>query len=811
MSLADARTATPSAGEGTSGISGSALYSTNANAGPSRGTSGAGGSGAMEGAKDEGTATMLARMAGPSDLKAGVGGKRSAEEVQRIIYDASKGSRYFNDQERRDNDLAVKSKKLQALLAEAEKTVRGDEEGIVDRIIEQLEEKRDMSRVIALIDADAFYAACHQREDPSLEGTAFGVGGGMLTTASYEARKYGCRSAMPLYLAKKLCPHLVSLKLEPALYTKASKEIMTILAKYGPIGPASLDEAYVDLTQYCSDEGVTPAEAITRLRTEVRDTTGLTVSAGVSPNKALSKIAADINKPDGQFVLDFTREACMEFIRSQRLRKCYGIGRVTEVLLNAVGFTTVGDLFDRRKELYLIRNHIGNKDTFRWLLSLYLGLGSNKVVRATRGSRKTYGVESTFTPTENVDALEDRLRRIAKALSKDLGRAEFSGRTITLKIKYDNYETITRAFTPGSGIWIYKYREILEYGLRIFRREQESRRASVASGDQVKGGQKAVAKMRLLGLRVSNLRDEREVKKEAKLDVYFIKPAASPSKKRRNSGNASPSSSDDGEGDDDLIRSDAESDGDGDEENPQKRALEQLKQDALAVDPFDAIDDEYEQSGAAGGGISSGSWMRVDKEDIVQEGREAGPSKVKPKPPPPPVKRKLSSSSYTSAASSSRGPTKRSIPSLDKHDAWSSAFADSSFSYTAVSAAPSTSSASTLPASLTITQPTLPPGVDLDLTLDSPPGKKRRIKAEGSGGNGSGGGGGGRCSFTCPICDREYKGSEAAMAGHVEKCLRTFDQPKNSTSKSKKTSSSSSYGSAGGEGKKKSSATGKKR
>jgi len=91
--------------------------------------------------------------------------------------------------------------------------------------------------------ADAFYAACHVRVNPELEGKAFGVGGGMLTTASYEARKYGCRSAMPFFIAQKLCPHLVSLKLEPDLYVKASREIFAVLSKYGTIAPASLDEA----------------------------------------------------------------------------------------------------------------------------------------------------------------------------------------------------------------------------------------------------------------------------------------------------------------------------------------------------------------------------------------------------------------------------------------------------------------------------------------------------------------------------------------------------------------------------------------
>lgn len=287
-----------------------------------------------------------------------------------------------DDQKRRDEAVQVKVVRLQGHLARELLTASGDEEHKVDAIIDELKPKRDLSRVIALIDADMFYGACHVRKDPSLKGKAFGVGGGMLTTASYEARKYGCRSAMPLFIAKKLCPHIISLRLEPELYVQASREIFSVLAKYGTIAPASLDEACassvlpptrgaralehqeltlpsgvradVDLTDYCANQGATPTEAITRLRAEVEATTGLTVSAGVSPNKTLSKIAADVNKPDGQFVIDPTPEACMEFIGRQRLRKCYGIGRVTETLLNGLGLETVGDIFRDRSKLYLV-------------------------------------------------------------------------------------------------------------------------------------------------------------------------------------------------------------------------------------------------------------------------------------------------------------------------------------------------------------------------------------------------------------------------------------------------------------------------
>lgn len=190
------------------------------------------------------------------------------------------------------------------------------------------------------------------------------------------------------------------------------------------------------MTDYCANENVTPTEAIGRLRAEVFATTRLTVSAGVSPNKTLSKIAADINKPDGQFIIDQTTEACMAFIRDQPLRKCYGIGRVTEMLLNGVGLKTVGDIYQQRRKLYLLREHLPSKGVFRWLLSLYLGLGSNSVKRAKRGDRKSYGAEKTFHPTSDRNELDDMVRRIAKSLAKDVARSQFSGRTITLSIKH---------------------------------------------------------------------------------------------------------------------------------------------------------------------------------------------------------------------------------------------------------------------------------------------------------------------------------------------------------------------------------------
>ncbi|GAA5922845.1 hypothetical protein JCM3775_006156 [Rhodotorula graminis] len=687
--------------------------------------------------------SMLKRMGGPSDLKAGVGrgGARTADEIAQITYDESKDSTFFKDQKRRDDAVQVKVERLQGHLERELLTASGDEEARVDAIIAELEQKRDLSRVIALIDADMFYGACHVRKDPSLKGKAFGVGGGMLTTASYEARAYGCRSAMPLFIAKKLCPHIISLTLEPDLYVQASREIFAVLAKYGTIAPASLDEAYVDLTNYCANERVTPTEAITRLRAEVETTTGLTVSAGVSPNKALSKIAADVNKPDGQFVIDPTREACMQFIEKQRLRKCYGIGRVTETLLNGLGLETVGDIFRDRAKLYLVRHHLGQSATFRFLLSLWLGLGSNRVKRAKRGDRKTYGVEKTFHASSNPDKLDDIIRHVAKSLHKDLKRSGFSGRTVTLRIKHANFESVTRAKTQGKNIYVHEYKDLVELGIGLLHKERADRAKAIKEGRPVKGGNNPVLNVRLLGLRVGNLRDERALAKTKKLDGYFTR---SP---RRTPDNDLQSDSDDADVNrEDEFESEDDYDDDDPEADPGKRALNAVIREA-ALDPF-ANEGEGEGQGgdnkkdkgdgAAFGGASgsnSGSWMCLDEydEDADDEAGEvrgrfgvhrkatASTSSTRRRPSP-------SSSSTVKQGASSPSSNKRRSPSVEDF---------------------------------------------VGLGGDAHTGKNKKVKREqdedvkhSSGSN----------EMTCPVCDKVYTGSVAAMTGHVAQHLVAEDE-----------------------------------
>ncbi|KAM0791793.1 hypothetical protein ACM66B_004056 [Microbotryomycetes sp. NB124-2] len=455
--------------------------------------------------------SLLNRLAGPSDQKAGLG--RTREQIAQIAYKASKGSKYFLQQQQKDVELTVRVNKLSAKLDKLVAERHGKlskEEQYVDEMIQELEKTRNLRETVCVVDADAFYASCHQREDPSLVGKAFGVGGGsgggVLTTASYEARKYGCTSAMAGFVAKQLCPHLIFVKPDFSLYTSASKAIMNILRQYGELSPASLDEAYISLTDYCKREKCTPAQAAERIRSQVLKETRLTVSAGVSPNAMLSKVAADKNKPNGQCVIDPTREACMEFASSLPIRKVPGIGRVSERILQAVGVFTVADIYKNRGRLFLIRKEVG----LTFLLKTYLGLGRTTIAKAKRGSRKSISVERTFHAQSSMQFLYDKLQNIAESLAADCRKLEYSGRTLTLKIKTHTFYSISRAKTLGSSIYFSDAATFYAEGKRLLDKEVAERNRLIAKGGTPKGGKDF--NLRLIGLRLSNLRDERDSK-----------------------------------------------------------------------------------------------------------------------------------------------------------------------------------------------------------------------------------------------------------------------------------------------------------
>jgi len=304
-----------------------------------------------------------------------------------------------------------------------------------------MELSRDLTQHIVHIDCDAFYASVELLDRPELATQPFAVGGGVLTTCNYVARRYGVRSGMAGFVAKKLCPSLVLLRLNFDKYNAKAREVREVLVDYDArFESASIDEAYVNVTAYCADHGLSPAEAVARLRAEVAARTGITVSAGIAPNARLAKICSNINKPDGQFELAADRVAITAFVQRLPVRKVNGVGRVFERELEAVGIRTLADVYPRR---HLLSRLFGEKAR-DFLLACYLGLGRTRVQPAEEYERKSVGTESTFRDLQGSEALRRKLRATADELEKDMRRAQCKGRTLVLKVKLHSFEVYTR-------------------------------------------------------------------------------------------------------------------------------------------------------------------------------------------------------------------------------------------------------------------------------------------------------------------------------------------------------------------------------
>ncbi|KAG6284966.1 hypothetical protein E4U09_007537 [Claviceps aff. purpurea] len=394
---------------------------------------------------------------GPSLTKAG---QETVDQskVSDVIYHASKGSKFFTREEVRDQDLTRKIEGLLTKKFHLETLDLTCDLRTADRVIDELESSRDLSQHIAHIDCDAFYAAVEQLEHPELKYVPFAVGEGVLTTCNYVARKFGCRSGMAGFVAKKLCPPLVLIRPNFCKYSSKAQQIREILANYDPqFESASIDEAYLNVTKYCHDNCIEPAEAVEQMRREIREKTGITVSAGIAANARLAKICSNINKPNGQFVLPRDRASIMRFMGELPIRKVNGIGRVLERELQEIGVSTCGDIYKHRQYL---KSLFGNK-AFDFLLGCYLGIGRTRIRPARNHERKSVGTESTFRETSDPLKLRDKLRCLATDLEQDMRRAECKGRTLCLKVKLDTFEVVTRQIaTPkviGSADDLYAF------------------------------------------------------------------------------------------------------------------------------------------------------------------------------------------------------------------------------------------------------------------------------------------------------------------------------------------------------------------
>ncbi|MFB0971754.1 MAG: DNA polymerase IV [Tissierellia bacterium] len=290
------------------------------------------------------------------------------------------------------------------------------------------------------LDMDAFYAAVEELDNPSLKGKPVIVGGtskrGIVTTANYEARKYGIHSAMPLFQARQRCPHGIYLPTRRDRYSEVSKEVFNILYEITDlVEKLSIDEAFLDV----SDVDQTPLEIVNYIRKKVKDEIGLTMSFGISYNKFLAKLASDWEKPEGLTII--TEDMVPEILLPLPVRKVYGIGRKSEKKFNNIGVFTVSDMMNLSEEFLVKFLGKMGKEVYERIRGI-----DNRVVDPHR-ERKSIGTERTFKMIRDKKILRNLLKSYSNEVSEDMKVRGIVGKTINVKIKYEDFSSHTRSFT----------------------------------------------------------------------------------------------------------------------------------------------------------------------------------------------------------------------------------------------------------------------------------------------------------------------------------------------------------------------------
>ena len=318
------------------------------------------------------------------------------------------------------------------------------------------------SRSIVHVDMDAFYASVEQRDRPELRGRPVIVGAdpkgrGVVSAASYEARVFGVRSAMPIGKAARLCPDGVFLPVDMDKYAGASRQIMGILGDFSPlVEPVSVDEAFVDLTGTASLFGPAP-EAVREIKRRIRAETGLTASAGLAANKFIAKVASDLKKPDGLVIVEAGREA--EFLAPLPIERLWGVGKATAQDLAALGIATIGQLQRLSRATLVAR--LG--DHGAGLHDLAFGRDDRPVEPWT--PPKSMGAETTFErDTTDRARLDTTLRGQAERVARELRAERLAAARVTLKLRFADFRTLTRSHTSDptqDGLELYRRVAIL--------------------------------------------------------------------------------------------------------------------------------------------------------------------------------------------------------------------------------------------------------------------------------------------------------------------------------------------------------------
>ena len=335
---------------------------------------------------------------------------------------------------------------------------------------------------------DAFYASVEELDNPELKGKPVIVGGrsmrGVVSAASYEARKYKIHSAMPIAQAKRLCPHGVFLPVRMKRYKEISNKVFSIFQKYTPlVEPLSLDEAFLDVTSSRKLFGT--AEDIARqIRKQIFEEVGLTISAGVASSKLMAKIASDFNKPDGLTIVPAGSEA--EFLAPLPIKRLWGVGKKTQETLSLLGVHTIGDIAGL--SLDLLEQKFGKHGKHLHLSAL--GLDDRDV--ETEHETKSVGHEFTFdADLTEIEAIRRELLELSGMVAKRLRHYQLKGKTITLKVKYHDFRQVTRSSTINEHTADSKriYQKVLQLLKKTDAGKQPARLLGISvSGLKIDGG-----------------------------------------------------------------------------------------------------------------------------------------------------------------------------------------------------------------------------------------------------------------------------------------------------------------------------------
>lgn len=346
-----------------------------------------------------------------------------------------------------------------------------------------MDEEYYKRRKIIHVDMDAFFAAVEQRDFPEYRNKPIAVGGstegGVVTSASYEARKFGIHAAMPAFMALRRCPHLIFAKGRFDAYREASDQIRDIFVQYtDQVQCGSIDEAYLDVTT--NRFGIASGTIITkRIKQEIKEVTGLTASAGVSYCKFLAKIGSDFDKPDGLTVIP--PERAEEFLEKLPIGKFRGFGKVTAERLRGLGIHTGWDL--KQLDQYRMIKILGKAGPYYYRIVRGIDRGQVK----THHIRKSVGSERTFrNHLTNEDEMITKLSKIAEGIMKRMDKAEAMGSTVTLRIKYNDFTRKTRSKTLNH--YIRSENELMDI-----------------TAELLKSRSRKKCPIRLLGISISNL------------------------------------------------------------------------------------------------------------------------------------------------------------------------------------------------------------------------------------------------------------------------------------------------------------------